>query len=125
MHLVDYHMRHPFQLRILPHPPQQNASRAKQHPRIPRFLRLEANLIAHRLSDTLASLPRHPLRHAHSRQPPGLRANNIGGCAGAGADEVVQDELRHLRCFAAACVSQDMPVTEDPRSSLGNVLVKQ
>lgn len=57
---------------------------------------LQADLVAHRVSQTLGALLRHPLGHGNSGDAARLSADDVGHLLSRTVQRGVQDELRDL-----------------------------
>lgn len=62
---------------------------------------LQADLVAHRISQRLGPLLRHPLSHGDGGDASRLRAEDVGDLVSWAAQRGIQDELRDLSGFTA------------------------
>mmetsp|Transcript_21181 Transcript_21181/g.58794 ORF Transcript_21181/g.58794 Transcript_21181/m.58794 type:complete len:263 (-) Transcript_21181:2134-2922(-) len=107
MHLVHHHVGEPRQLRVSKQPPQQNTYRTKEKTGPLRTLGLKAHRVAHGGANGLASLCSHTGRQPHGADAPWLGANDVAGGTVALGDPLLEQELRHLSAFPAACCATD------------------
>ena len=105
MNLVNDDVRDSPKIVVLFQHFKQHSSSAEDQPALGRALRLAADGVSDTVPDGLTSFLGDPLGHADGRDPPRLRAYDVGAATLAGSEHLIQEKLRDLCRLAAARAS--------------------